>query len=150
MATLLEDIYLQTAWVVSCFKMDNLDLDYSLESLKLIDAFMDEHSTDGKPTPNGRLSQQLGPILFSIGGYIGETIIKNVPGACWAANDEDPLGEINVELKLPNGTLMRPMQRIINRFKNGPEDGIYAYGAVVIKDMSKDDFWERLRENKLQ
>lgn len=135
MATLLEDIGTYSAWIVKAFEADKLDLDYTLDSFRTIDEFFDLHSKKGKAKTNGRLSRDRGAILFAIGAYVGETIIRNVPGAIWVAKDSDPMGEMNVEVKLPKGGTIWPMQRVIKRFQNGPEDGIYAYGAVVIKEM---------------
>jgi len=132
MATLIEDIKTYSDWIVKAFKVDQLDLDYSLESFRLIDDFFDRHSVNGVAKPNGRLSKDRGPILFAIGAYVGETIVRHFPGAVWITNDHDPMGEANVELKLPNGTTIWPMQRVIKRFQNGPQDGIYAYGTVVL------------------
>jgi len=52
---------------------------------------------NGKPTKNGRLSGQgFGPILFSIGAYVGETVVKNVKGSKWITDDNDPQGEIDL------------------------------------------------------
>ena len=146
MATLLEDIKTQSDWIVQAFAADNFKLDYSVESFKSIDDFFDQHANNGKAKPNGRLSKNLGPILFSIGSYVGETIIKNVPGSVWITDDKDPLGEVNVSMKLPDGTTIWPMQRVINRFRNGSEDGIYAYGSVVAKEISQGDYWEKIKE----
>lgn len=137
MATLLEDIKTQSDWIVKAFGADKLKLDHTLESFRTIDSFIDRHSKNGKANPKGRLSQNLGPILFSIGAYVGETILRNLPGAAWITNDEDPEGEVNVELRLPDGTIIWPMQRVMKRFKNGAEDGIHAYGAVIIREIGK-------------
>lgn len=136
MATLLEDIKKQSDWIVKAFGADKLKLDYTLNSLKVVDQFFDLHSAEGKAKPNGRLSQNLGPIIFSIGSYVGETIIRNAPGSEWVTNDEDPQGEVNAGVKLPNGILVYPMQRVMKRFKNGPAEGIYGYGAVLVKDIA--------------
>ena len=58
---------------------------------------------NGKPKKGGRLyGKGFGPILFSIGSYVGETTIKNVNGADRVADDNDPQAELNVFLKLPN------------------------------------------------
>jgi hypothetical protein len=143
MATLLEDIKSQSDWVVKAFASDNLKLDHSLESLKTVDNFMDLHAERGKAKPGGRLSTNLGPILFSIGSYLGETLIHNIPGATWKTNDNDPQGEVNAEIRLPDGTTIWPIQRVIRRFHNGPEDAIYPYGAVIIKEISKGDYWAK-------
>jgi hypothetical protein len=143
MATLLTDIKAQSDWIVRAFASDKLKLDHSLESLKTIDNFMDLHADRGKAKPGGRLSKNLGNVLFSIGSYVGETLIHNIPGATWITNDDDPQGEVNAEVRLPDGTTIWPIQRVIRRFQNGPEDAIYPYGAVIIKDISKGDYWTR-------
>src|SRR5664279_1093045 len=132
MATLEQDIKTQSAWIVNAFKSDSIILDYAVESLKAIDNFFDKHAENGKAKPGGRLSQNLGPVLFSIGSYVGETIIKNVQDAVWQTDDKDPEGEINAAIKLPDGTIVWPIQRVMNRFLEAAENGIYAYGAVVI------------------
>jgi len=146
MATFWEDIKTQSEWIVKAFGADKLLLDYSMESFKKIDQFFDKHSIRGKAKPKGRLSQNLGPILFSIGAYVGETIIKNVAGAVWRTNDNDPEGEVNAEIVLPDGIVLWPMQRVIKRFKNGGEDGVYAYGVVAIREMGTGDYLEKAKE----
>jgi hypothetical protein len=36
-------------------------------------------------------------------------------------------------IQLKSGTIFWPMQRIMKRIKNGLEDGIYAYGVVMLR-----------------
>jgi len=149
MASLEEDIKKMSDWIVGAFKADKLLLDYTPASFRRIDDFFEKHSAGGNAKPKGRLSTNRGPILFAIGSYVGETIIRNVPGSVWRTNDADPEGEINAEIVLPDGTVLWPMQRVIKRFKNGAEDGIYAYGAVVIKEMGAGDYWEKLEDKRV-
>ena len=82
----------------------------------------------------------------SIGSYIGETLIKNVPHSKWVTNDNDPNGEVNIEVNLADGTRCWPIQRLMKRIQNGLEDGIYPYGVSVtnIKADGKYDgaFWK--------
>ena len=73
---------------------------------------------------------------------VGNVIIKALPGSRWITDDKDPEGEITAQIKLTSGTIIWPMQRVINRFKNGEEDSIYPYGVVIVKELSKDDYWE--------
>ena len=40
-----------------------------------IDKFFNKHVKNGKPVKGGRLSNNLGAIIFSIGAYVGVTII---------------------------------------------------------------------------
>jgi len=133
MPTIQKDIVTFSDMIVKGFKSDKLDLDYTLTSFKDIDKFYDRHSKNGKRIEGGRFDKNLGQILFALGGYVGQTIIKIVPGTIWETDEKDPEGEVNAVLKLPNGTIVWPMQRTIKRFRNGEEDGIYVYGYSIVK-----------------
>jgi hypothetical protein len=67
---------------------------------------------------------------FAIGGYVGEVLRRNVGGE-WQGDDSDPDAEINVEVALPDRTVCWPVQRVVKRFKVGPEESIAAYGASI-------------------
>lgn len=140
MATLKEDIKTQSDWIIKAFQADGLSLDYSINSFIEIDKFFETHSKNGKPIPGGRLSQNIGPIIFSIGSYIGETFIKKDSGAEWITNDNDPQGEITAAIKFSNGMECWPMQRVMKRFKNGFEDSVYTYGFELAKDYITERF----------
>ncbi len=140
MATLLQDIKTQSEWITKAFAADKLNLDYTIHSFIEIDKFFNKHSKGGKPVKGGRLKQNLGPIIFSIGSYVGQTIIKNVPGAVWQTDDNDPEGEITASIKFPDETIIFPMQRIMKRFQNGPEDAVYVYGYQLTKDYIDEPF----------
>ena len=81
----------------------------------------------GNPKPGGLLSDHLGARIFALGAYVGEVIRRQGAGQ-WRGDDNDPKGEINLAIQLKSGTIFWPMQRIMKRIKNGPEDGIYVYG----------------------
>jgi len=133
MPTIKEDIVTFSDMIIKGFSSDKLNLDYTLSSFKDIDTFYDRHSKNGQRVEGGKFSKNLGQILFALGGYIGQTIIKIVPGTVWETDESDPEGEINAVLKLPDGTTVWPMQRTIKRFKNGEEDGIYIYGYHILQ-----------------
>ncbi len=146
MATLLEDIKMQSNWITKAFAADNLQLNYTISSFTDIDRFFNKHSKDGKIIKGGRLTKNLGAIVFSLGSYVGETIIKNVPGSIWQTDDNDHEGEINASIELPDGTIIFPMQRIMKRFQNGSEDAVYVYGHQIAEDYINEpfdhSFWE--------
>ena len=152
MAKLLQDIKTQSEWIAEAFAADKLKLDYTIRSFMEIDRFFNEHSKNGKAVEGGRLTQSLGAIVFSLGSYVGQTIIKNVPGAVWQTDDNDPEGEITASVKLPDGTIIFPVQRVMNRFQNGPEDAVYVYGHQVTKDYVNEpfdkSFWDMVPEKK--
>jgi hypothetical protein len=104
--------------------------DFSLESLKEVDRFFDEHVTSGRANPGGLLSQQLGARLFALGSYVGE-VIRRHGGGQWQGDDNDPEAEINIAIRLPSGAILWPAQRVMKRFKNGAEDSIWVYGVAL-------------------
>lgn len=117
-------------WVSSALVRSGYKADFSLESLKEIDRFFDEHSENGKPKPGGLLSEQLGNRIFSIGSYVGEVLIKEYGGK-WIGNDKDPESEINLELRLKGNIGLWPIKKTIKRFQNGSEDSLYFYGRIA-------------------
>lgn len=126
--TLEEDIHTACEWVVMALNSSGYKADYTLESMKEIDRFIDEQSGE-----NGIISRNRGKIIFSLGCYIGETVIR-IYGGKWHTDDNDPQGEINAAVELENDTVIFPMQRVIKRYQNGSEDGIYAYVYVLSPD----------------
>ncbi|MBR0751504.1 hypothetical protein JQ604_04850 [Bradyrhizobium jicamae] len=104
--------------------------DFTLESLKHVDRFFEEQVSNGLPRPGGLLSQELGARLFALGAYVGE-VIRRQNGGEWQGNDSDPQAEINIAVRLNDGTVLWPVQRVMKRFKNGTEDSIWAYGATL-------------------
>ncbi len=128
-------------WIVNCFATENLDLNFSTDSLKHLDKFIDDHSINGEPKPNGILNKNHEEILFGMGIYLGETIKKYLPGSKWLISEEEN-NSLTGDLILPNDAHVFPIEKIFKRFQNGSEDEIYAYGLIVIEQMSKDDFWE--------
>ena len=119
--TLEKDIHLASDWVVKALNSSGYKADYSLESMKEIDRFFDEQSSE-----KGILSRNRGNILFSLGSYIGETAIR-LYGGEWNTDDNDPQGEINIYVRLANGTIMWPVIRCMKRYEMGGEESIYAY-----------------------
>jgi hypothetical protein len=134
MASLREDIKTYSIWLVKAFKTDKLNLDYSFNSIKEIDEFFNTHSQDGKATPEGRLSQNLGPILFAIGSYIGETFVRNIRGAEWVTDENNAEGEVTAAVIFPDGSQIWPMQKVVKRFQNGPVDNLYEYAVMVARE----------------
>lgn len=130
MASLRGDIDAGAMWISEAMRSSGYAADFSPPSLWAVDRFLDDHSTAGVVRSGGLLDADLGARLFALGAYTGEVIRRNVGGE-WRCDDEDPQGEINAELVLPDGAVIWPVQRVMKRFTNGPEDGIAAYGAAV-------------------
>jgi hypothetical protein len=129
-ASLVADARRMAKWVADALNQSEYNADFSLESLREIDRFFDEQSRDGVAVPGGLLAEQLGSRIFALGSYVGECIIRHYGGQ-WQADGTDPEGEINIQVVIPGGAVIWPVQRVMKRFRNGAEDGIYAYGRLV-------------------
>ena len=129
--TLLQDIMTSKDWIAMALNSSNYAADFSINSLKEIDRFFDEQNT-----PDGILSRNRGQILFALGAYIGEVIIS-VCGGEWLTDDNDPQGEVNIAVRLKDGTIIFPVQRAMKRYMNGKEDSIYDYGYILSQNSSK-------------
>ncbi len=127
MSQIIEDAQRAAEWISQALESSGYHADFSPESLWQIDFFFDDHSRNGEAIANGLLSKELGKRLFALGAYVGEVLRRNIGGE-WYGDDTDPQAEINIELRLATGGKCWPVQRVMKRFKNGPEDSIVAYG----------------------
>jgi len=148
MGTLAEDIETASDWLVKAFREDHIHLDFSIKSLIEIDKFFNLHAVNGQAVKGGRLSKNLGSVLFAIASYVGDSLIKAVPGSKWITDDNDPEGEINISVLFPNGSIVWPMQRIMKRFKIGSEESAYVYVYQLTKEFTKEEFDNRYWELK--
>ncbi|MGW7302360.1 hypothetical protein [Streptomyces sp. NPDC054829] len=130
MSPLLQDIESSSEWIANALQYSGYTADYTPASFAEIDRFIDDHSSNGVARPGGLLADGLGQKLFALGAYVGETI-RRQRGGTWQADDSDPRGEINVELHLAEGGVIWPVQRVMKRFKNGTEESIATYGAMI-------------------
>jgi hypothetical protein len=130
MASLVEDAGAAAEWIATALSSSGYRADFSPHSLWEVDRFFDEHSKRGKPRRRGLLAENLGQRLFAVGSYAGEVIRRDLGGE-WRADEADPEGEVNIELHLPDGAVVWPVQRAMKRLSNGREDGIAAYGAAL-------------------
>lgn len=133
MPQLNKDITAASEWITQCFGSIGLKLDYSLDSIMHIDGFLQMSMANSQPIPGTILASNFGQILFGLGAYLGETIIRHAPGAAWMANGEDPQTEVNVMIQLPDGGQLWPMMKVIKRAQNGFEDSVYPYAYEITK-----------------
>jgi hypothetical protein len=129
---IVRDALALAEWVSRALSESGYRADFSLESLKEVDRFFDDQVLNGKPKTGGLLSEDLGTRLFAIGAYIGEVMRRHYGGE-WQGSDNDPEAEINIALRLQGRVICWPVQRVMKRFKNGAEDGIWVYGAYALK-----------------
>jgi hypothetical protein len=133
MTTLKEDINWSIDWLIKAFKTINITLDFSINSIQNIENFLDEQLKNNKSKKHNLLSENYGGKLFAISSYIGEVIIRNTNNSYWVVNDNDPEGEINIEINSKNGIKIYPAQKVIQRINNGKIDNLYFYVSEIIK-----------------
>ena len=149
MANLQDDIKSGAAWIAKALNSSDYRADFTPKSLWEIDRFFDDHTRDGAAKRGGLLAEGLGARLFAIGSYAGEVVRRTVGGG-WVVDDDDPEGEISVELVLQDGTRCWPVQRAMKRFKNGSEDGIAGWGTGLGLEVGpqperpRQGLWKRL------
>ena len=134
MTKLKDDIREGAEWIARALLSSGYKADFSPQSLWEIDRFFEDHSKRGQAIKGGLLDQSLGQRIFCLGSYAGE-VIRRHKGGEWTTDDADPRGEVNIELRLPDGTLCWPVQRVMKRFKNGPEDGVAVWGLAFGLDV---------------
>lgn len=126
------DAKVSAQWIAKALSSSGYRADFSIESLKEVDRFFDEQAPNGQPKPGGLLSVDVGARLFALGGYVGE-VIRRASGGNWKGDDNDPQAEISIALQLKGGAIIWPVQRVMKRFKNGKEDGVYVYGIAATR-----------------
>src|SRR5580704_2089494 len=72
--SIVKDAVEAADWMAKSLADWGYKADFSLDSLKDVDRFIDEEAPDGKPKPGGHLAQQFGAHIFGLGAYLGETI----------------------------------------------------------------------------
>jgi hypothetical protein len=141
-AGIVRDARVAAEWIAIALSGSGYALDFKIKSLKEIDRFFDEHAPQGIPRPGGLLSENFGNRMFSIGAYVGEVICRRT-GAKWQGDEGDPDAEINIAVRFKRGQIIWPVQRVMKRFQNGPQDSVYGYG-VALADFQRPPFVRRL------
>ncbi len=90
-------------------KIENIELDYSLDSLKQIDDLLLDWKQRGAPL------SQINKSLFAMGSYAGETLLK-IKGGSWQAastqRDDDDAQRRFLYLRLNDGTEWFPIYQV--------------------------------------
>jgi hypothetical protein len=120
-------------WMATSLAGWGYKADFSLESLKEVDRFIDEETPDGKPKAGGHLAQHFGTQIFGLSAYLGETIRRQGDGQ-WEGNDRDTYPEVTLAVRLKSGAVVWPTQRVLKRLEYGSEDGLYTYGVLILSE----------------
>ncbi len=110
--------------------VSKVELDYSPESLKLVDEIIEGFRREGLEL------EDIGMTLFGFGCYAGEVFVKNA-GAVWKKTVDTPMkaaAGAPMVVALPNGNVTNPIGKVFKRFENGAVDGLpYFYHVFTTK-----------------
>lgn len=129
------------AWTAETLPQMGYRLDFSLASLREVDRFFEELIA-GRIMFDHPPASTPGHFVFALGAYTGEVIRREGNGV-WKGLWRDPLG-MRLAVHLPKGKRFWPIQRALKRYRNGLEDGIYAYGLGILDRLDEatfDDIW---------
>ena len=133
--TLIEDIKIGAEFVQQALIESNYNLEMTVDSLKEMDRFLNEQWDDEnqQPKSEGVLAESTGSILFSLASLLGEIMICEYQGK-WITDDNDPSGELNIAIKLDNGSTFYPAYLLMKRLQTGKEVSIYENALIAGKD----------------
>lgn len=105
-------------------KIRNIELDFSAESLMVAEAVLQGFYSHKEPVDNNAV------MIFSIGCYIGEVLIKKCGGKWLNASDANWPVQVNsmlIVVKLPTGLFIDPIAKAFRRSYYGSADSIMDY-----------------------
>ncbi len=97
-------------------------LDYGAASLAQLDAIIDDLRRDQR-------FEALQPLLFSLGCYVGEVLVRHAGGR-WRSTEDLGMGKVAsspVAIEMPDGRGCNPVGRVYKRFQKGRTDGLAAF-----------------------
>ncbi|MBK5208293.1 MAG: hypothetical protein JJE44_02165 [Flavobacteriaceae bacterium] len=114
-------------FVKDLIKQD-ITLDYTLDSLKQVDSFLQGLVAMGLTDKENPLNKSLDRIVLSIAAYLGETLIKIIPNSEWVI----PIEIIETQVVINNALYAFPIKRVINCLRTGTDDSLFSYGIHLV------------------
>ena len=112
---------------------ENIDLDFSIETLKFVDNFLQRFRDEGLTV------NDFSETIFVSGCYVGQVMVENNNGV-WIRQEDANLPEgikmMPLVIKLPNGIITDPIAKAYKRFYNGETDSIPFYYHVFTSEKS--------------
>ncbi len=117
-------------------KNDNIELDYSVDTLIYVDKFLQQFSDEGLTV------NDFAETIFVAGSYVGQIMIKNSNGI-WIGQEEvnlpDGVSMMPIVIKLPNGNIADPIAKAFKRFHYGDTENVKYFYHVFTVDKNNDE-----------
>jgi hypothetical protein len=111
--------------------VDGINLDYSVDSLALVDRIIGAFHTEGLKTG------QMGETCFTFGCYVGEVFVRTV-GARWTEPKQSffsKMGFVDTAMmvvEMPNGAIWNPIGKVFKLLESGPTESVaYLYRVAT-------------------
>jgi hypothetical protein len=105
-----------------------IDLDYSIESLDVLDGILEDIRGED---PTGTRVREM---LFGLGCYVGEVFVRHADGR-WRSVGETPLAKVEtlpLVVELPNGNVLNPIGKVFKRVQLGAAENVrWFYDALA-------------------
>ncbi|GHH89943.1 hypothetical protein [Streptomyces capillispiralis] len=115
------------AFVAGATARSRLPLDYSVASLRLVDALVDGLRKGGADRERARGT------LFGLGAYVGEVLVRRAGGE-WVDLDEEQRAYFGqpVGVRMPDGRIWNPVGKVHNRFEaGGPQESLQTFYLLL-------------------
>lgn len=117
-------------------KNDNIELDYSIDTLNYVDKFLQRFSDEGLTV------NDFAETIFVAGSYVGQIMINNNKGI-WIRQEEaklpDGINMMPIVVKLPNGNIADPIAKAFKRFHYGDIENVEYFYQVFTVDKTNDE-----------
>ncbi|NGO14207.1 hypothetical protein G5C60_43105 [Streptomyces sp. HC44] len=109
-------------FVRSATARNRLPLDYSVDSLRVVDFIVDGLRK------SGRDRAAVAHVLFGLGVYTGEVLVRRA-GATWVEFDDaqrELFGQ-PVGVRMPDGRVWNPLGKVVKRFEVGERESVRTF-----------------------
>ena len=133
------------AFVARVTDRSRLPLDYSVESLRIVDCLVDGLRKGGVPR------ERLHETLLGLGAYVGEVLVRRA-GVEWVDFDADQRAYFGrpVGVRMPDGRVWNPLGRVRNRFETGaPGDSLQTFYPTLHGRLRRRAGWRTVHDPRL-
>jgi len=117
-------------------KNDNIELDYSVDTVNYVDIFLQQFSDEGLTV------NDFAETIFVAGSYVGQVMVKNNNGI-WIGQEEanlpDGVSMMPIVVKLPNGNIVDPIAKAFKRFHYGDTENVKYFYQVFSADKTESE-----------
>jgi len=133
METNVQELQSATDFVLQLFADQQVNLDYSPESIQHLDTLFEREFINGIFINGASVfAQYQGLIMTGITGYIAQVILQHTENARLCFEDDDENWFINFAIESASGKKLMPGHRVLKRTYCGDDDLLYSYVTDAI------------------